>query len=585
MKVSMNPILPNPSPLERIIVGVLAAGVVLAVLSCRADATLRFVVAANPVLWLFVALLLACVGAPLVIAWRNGLRWLFSRRALRFHVWLVGGFLTGVVLLYATERWRGKRAWAVEARRLAERGEILSLAELVPPEVPAAQNFVEAPAFQELFGSEMLKSTSWRRPPVIGWPNGRSVDLKPWTRVLRGQGSGETVSMPRPEEWQPAASSSPPASTNAPPPADELASARALLDALGPYETRLRSLAEAAAARPEARLRHRQPVPGFLAMDLPKNRTDGVRNAAVLLSLRASARLAAGETDAALEDVLLALRLADVFQGEPYSQALDTRCEILMLALQPAWEGMARHRWSAPQLARMQDKLAAIELRPDLLLALRGERALSLAFLDRFLGFLEGRTPLRSEPPAYWDDRFVEGVVRAITPVGWAYQSKAMTCQWFEPGFRAATGQSNRVARVVLMSEFPRWGDPIFFTFICPRLRWVVEGSLPRAACVQTLLGEAVAACAVERHRLAQGNYPNRLDDLVPGLLRAAPGDWASGAPVKYEVTDGKGFLLEAAGWPAQRDRRARGSERQFRDPLPDWFVEGTLWIWAVPGE
>ena len=61
-------------------------------------------------------------------------------------------------------------------------------------------------------------------------------------------------------------------------------------------------------------------------------------------------------------------------------------------------------------------------------------------------------------------------------------------------------------------------------------------------------MDEAIIACALERYRLANGQYPESLDQLAPSYLNEIPHDKASGKAFHYKVKkDGK-FLLYSIG-------------------------------------
>ena len=94
------------SLLERWIIGLLDALLVGVLVACMVNCYLfQFVFIAS-------AFALGLITVLSVVAWRHGFRWCFSRRALRFYAWLVLGIISVVVLFYAEENWRGKRAWA-----------------------------------------------------------------------------------------------------------------------------------------------------------------------------------------------------------------------------------------------------------------------------------------------------------------------------------------------------------------------------------------------------------------------------------------------------------------------------------------
>ena len=70
-----------------------------------------------------------------------------------------------------------------------------------------------------------------------------------------------------------------------------------------------------------------------------------------MLQLRAIAELQNGESEKALNDVKLSLRLADSVHTEPFLISHLVRIAILQMTLQPVYEGLAEHKWSDEQLA------------------------------------------------------------------------------------------------------------------------------------------------------------------------------------------------------------------------------------------
>ena len=134
------------SVLERWIIGVLDA-ILLAVI-------VVFVAGLVRINFLQIGFILGAFALGLLLvlsvaAWRHGFRWFFSRRALRFYAWLVVGVISVIVLFYAEEGWRGKRAWAALQREAAARGESLELSSVFPPPVPDDENFALAPGVPE----------------------------------------------------------------------------------------------------------------------------------------------------------------------------------------------------------------------------------------------------------------------------------------------------------------------------------------------------------------------------------------------------------------------------------------------------
>jgi hypothetical protein len=65
----------------------------------------------------------------------------------------------------------------------------------------------------------------------------------------------------------------------------------------------------------------------------------------------------------------------------------------------------------------------------------------------------------------------------------------------------------------------------------------------------QTLANESFIACALERYRLAYGQYPEKLDSLLPTFAQKLPSDPIEGQPFHYRRKDPDHFLLYSIGW------------------------------------
>jgi hypothetical protein len=93
----------------------------------------------------------------------------------------------------------------------------------------------------------------------------------------------------------------------------------------------------------------------------------------------------------------------------------------------------------------------------------------------------------------------------------------------------------------------------------------------------QNLVNEAQIACALERYRLAKGEYPPTLDTLVPAFIEKLPPDIIGGQPMHYQRTEDGKFRLYSVGWNEKDDggqsgQDAKGAEDRRRGD----------WVWPV---
>jgi hypothetical protein len=539
------------------------------------------------------AFCLGLLGVLSVAAWRHGFRWFLSRRALPFYAWLVVGVISVTVLLYAEESWRGKRAWAALQREAAARGESLELSSVFPPPVPDDENFALTPGLPRLLGYvEPEPGATWRPPdfdsesqaffhgrqqewPAANWALQQATDLAAWQAFFRQHPltNSETASNTTarglvfpfaPQPQTPAAD---------------------VLLALSRYDSAL-ALLRAADRRPKVRY----PLAydkGLFALISPRSfHAENLRAAVHILSLRAVAELDQNQSEAALRDTLLALRLADSLAHQPYEPLHRFRNGMLLLCLQPVWEGLVSHRWSEAQLHTLQQRFAGLDLLAEFRLAARGDALVTMNLADQFHAYLKGQRSSVSDHIANANQdeiSLIFGLFRVLYPVGWLYQDKVWIYRFYER--RAEVSKALDPANQQQWhSEVRRAIDPALLIMVAPRLQETFREFAERALYLQTACQEAATACALERCRLAQGQYPTSLDALVPTWLKQVPADLLAvgGAPLKYRREADGGFVLYSVGLnhvddqgkPGSLDKEWRGV--QSNSPRLD---EGD-WVW-----
>ena len=95
------------------------------------------------------------------------------------------------------------------------------------------------------------------------------------------------------------------------------------------------------------------------------------------------------------------------------------------------------------------------------------------------------------------------------------------------------------------------------------------------AATAQTAADQTVLACALERYRLANGQFPEKLEALVPRFVTQLPNDVITGEPYKYRRTDDSHFVLYSIGWNEKDDGGMPG-KALFDETQGDW-------VWTYP--
>jgi hypothetical protein len=499
---------------------------------------------------------------------------------------LGAGVFAGLILLVmaviAVENWRGHRAWAQTQREMAAQGEKLDLRAFVPPEIPEEQNFAALPLFARLRyrgGQGGATSLDWpddfsraqkevnrkgRRGGRSAEPGPAFTDLGAWQRAFRIVRNADPN--------QPIAIAAP---TNA---SAEMLAALEVLEGLKVYEPFLADLREAS-RRPGARFPIAYDEPNPMLIILPH--LAGLRDIGGVLQLRAAAGLAAGQSADASDDVRLHLRLTDALKDEPVLISQLVRLACFHLAAVPVREGLARHSWTEVQLKELQGRLQTFDFLSTAQRAFRAERAFGLAGLE---AVLREQIPLQGGQAGVDDPIQVTRAVRRVAPEGWLRFEQANYVRAFQtimlPDADLQAHRMDPEAVAQRQAEFKKTIVSPVKTVLQHRLfaRLMLPAlgkAYSKHAFAQAVADQAVLACALERFRLAQGQFPDSLDALAPAYLDRIPPDVISGEPLRYERTPDGQFRLWSVGWNNVDDGGIPG--RSAGD------TEQGDWVWEYP--
>jgi hypothetical protein len=299
------------------------------------------------------------------------------------------------------------------------------------------------------------------------------------------------------------------------------------------------------------------------------------------LGLKASAELAVGRSAEALEDVKLALFLADSPKEEPFLISYLVRIACLQTATQPIWEGLAKRAWSDAQLQELEARFQQYDLVPDARTSLESERACGVTTMElvrkkgpAYLVDISGDTS-----PPLPNDRTLANFIGFFIPRGWYYLEEYNYCRLFDTlwgsGFdttkkRISPGQlaSRRHEVDLELSSGP--AKVIHHRIMAAMLLPALERFVLKAAQAQTVADQAALACALERYRLANGQFPNTLDALSPRFISQSPHDVITGEPYKYRRTADGQFVLYSVGWNEKDDGGVPG-KTLFDEKEGDW--------------
>ncbi len=518
--------------------------------------------------------------SPLLRFFRRLFTWSGIRRKLILLAWC----FTAIALLYAEEHWRGRRAWDNYRREMEFQGKQLELKALIPKPVPDDQNFASTPFVKSWFTWRTNSDAHWgdnftRISQTVASGRGRNepvgrqfVDLVAWDQAFANFESTAQSKSGKLKSKQ----LDPEARAKAAP---------AILTGLKTSEPLLIELRNAS-QRPLVQ------YPVFFDLENPWGilllHLDNIKSGCQRLKLKACAELALGHPDQALADVKLMLYLADSLKDEPFLMSHLVRMGCVQTAIQPIWEGLTEHRWSESQLQWLQTSLQSYNFLSDLKHPMETERAAGILTVDliRRKGLGHLRT-LENEPAP---STLIGALASALVPSGWYYQEKLNYCKLYEAQLAETIDAGNKrvrpsqvesneqeLARAISGGPLGRpLGLVLHHRVIAGLLLPALGKTVQRSAQGQTTTEEAALACALERYRLAQNRFPEKLEKLVPAFSPQLPKDVITGKPYKYRTAGETGYVLYSIGWNEKDDFGVPG-KTMFDEKHGDW-------VWELPG-
>jgi hypothetical protein len=487
-----------------------------------------------------------------------------SKLGWRILRWILIGLAivaTLIAILYAEEDWRGKRAWENYKQEWEAKGEKFDWQAFVPPSVPDTQNFFTAPIFAKIKNNKIAMTpygndggpdfASSKDLPSneFGYLGGegraRITDLEAWQNYYRNPAKIHAVdefvmtngALAEQTNYLNHATDEFPITPQPQTPAKDV------LFVLSKFDAAVEELRQAR-ARPYA--------------NVPLNYEDGfnsvstllpilaeLKRCSQLLQLRAVAELADGQNAKALDDVKLLLYLNNSLRSSPFLFSHLVRFAIVAISLQPIWEGLAEHQWTEEQLATLEAELAKVDFLTDYGFIMRGERAFAIASLENqrstreYISYEENgdfTNSLKLMPSAYFDQN----------KLAFAQLHQQWLLPLVDTNSRVVSPTVLKHAYDVVRAETKHYSP---YKIQALMLFPAISASVKKIAAIQSSIDLARVACALERYRLAHGEYPETLDALAPQFIAQVPHDIINGQPLHYRREANGQFILYSVGW------------------------------------
>ena len=497
-------------------------------------------------------------------------RWRWLRRggiSLAVLATLIAAFIT-------EENWRGKADWDAFKQVSEARGDRLDMAIVIPPPVPDDQNFFAAPGIAGAFNknenlpndSKALNFDIYRGHLADSinqdgnWQKGTLTDLKQWQDAFRRFSqtpAGKTNGFPIPLQPQS-------------PAAD-------VLLALSVFDPGLEKLRRAS-QRPSARMPLKYEE-GFEAVGDLLPWLGREKQWIQYLQLRIVAELQAGQSQPALDDLKLCLKLTDATRNQPFFITHLVRMAMMFYVIGPVYEGLVQHRWNDAQLADLESALATQNFLADFQIAMRGERTCAVDYFEK-----QRLTREMKSATGENGDQIVTNSLRWM-PSAYFYQNELAVGRMYQQFVFPLVDLTNQTISFVsyragqkYFAEQTNHYSPykiqsrLTYSSICK--------SIKKFAFVQTSIDLARTACALERYHLAHGEYPAVLDTLAPQFIDHLPHDLINGQPLHYHRTDDGRFILYSVGLNEKDDG---GTIVLSKDGTVD--RDQGDWVWQYPAK
>jgi hypothetical protein len=217
---------------------------------------------------------------------------------------------------------------------------------------------------------------------------------------------------------------------------------------------------------------------------------------------------------------------------------------------------LADRQWNEADLIALEGGLRKMDFLADYQFAMRGERACNLWAVDfiRKAGIsgLNEMGVSESDAGPTDLDQFLGRAAFELIPAGWFDQNKLSLCRLHDKYLLPLAGDADR--RVVRPATIQHANSAIeqqrmrpydaLSKLLLPALGRFAE----KCARAQSSVDLARVACALERYRLVNGQFPDNLETLAPKFIEKLSSDVINGQPLKYRRSDDGQFVLYSVG-------------------------------------
>lgn len=482
--------------------------------------------------------------------------WPLALKIIGVHLVIILAILIPVAI---HENRQAERDWNEFKAHWEAKGEIFDLEKLVPPEVPDEENFAKAPIIAEVFEDPhngRLASLDFNRWPGLTEYHENYINpLGKNQQALGGYEFNLAYYLESPTDYS-----------------DDKAAAADILKKLEPLNTALSEL-DQASHRPKARF----PINyENLKMDTRFVFLDAFFDAAKTLHLRTRCRLALGDSNKAVQDILINLKMADMVGSDPTLISHNIENSIYSLALQDIWSVLQSNQFTN-ELPILNRTLQKVKIKPRLTRAIRFTRTWWIRIDQQDLEYYYRKHYT-------YDEQLVVSLVFkhiGLSQAFWA-RNRLSVSQIFQDHLLTTNGKVNHgwldLEASANCGAAVHKIKPIPFLDIAPYSIFVsgFDGFLEKAqstAQTATRIDLARVAIALELYRREHGSYPATLAALAPSYLDTVPADLITGDPLHYRIKPDGTPIIYSVGLNKTDDGGLLKRDRA----LGDWVWQYTL--------
>jgi hypothetical protein len=473
------------------------------------------------------------------------LKRIFNTRTLMWALFVIVALATAWGIFCVEERWRGERRWKTYRDAAVQRGAKLNMKEVIPPDVPDAENFAAIPMIQEVFAAQE------QGRPIPAW-----FTAAKWDEV-RGSSSVKNRKQPLLGSYRDALVEQGviPAPANDP--------AEAVLSALKLIEPELAQLREAS-QRPKTKF----PVlwERGIAAQIPH--LGPMQRTTQVYRLGVAANLAKGNNAAAMQYLRDGFRVYYALRTECALVSGLVRISCLRVIEEAVIEDGALQKWSVEELREIESLLATVNLANDYEFAIESERALVNTVYGEMIGKSDGELSKFGNMAGISNAR----TSLSLYPRGWFRLSQVKTNEYFDQRIRSGLQIKSNPPEDALLRPgvgFFQRLPYVLFVLTVPALNDVQK----KYAHASAFHDQVRIACALERFRRKNTSYPENLDALSPEIVATVPADPVNGLPMRYRRTGDDAFILWSVG-PNLIDDGGKSDPKKSSTSQPDWVLQ-----------